>query len=199
MAEIKSVFHQNNFFRKSNRAIPDSSSYQSEMEMMAAIARGDEMAFGQLYYLYSKPAYNYILRLLYDPEIAEDILQEVFLAVWKSARGFKGNSQVKTWIFRIAHNQAVSWLRKHKQHVKIDAVTGLSMGETPEQEMMEKMKYQEVQKSLEMLSEKHRAVIELAFAFDMNYAEISEVLGCPIGTVKSRMSYALRYLSALLE
>ncbi len=80
--------------------------------LLQAVAQGDENAIGELYQRYQAPLYNYLLRLMREPAGAEDLLQEIFIAVWQGAGRFRGEAKVKTWLFRIAHNQAVSWLRR---------------------------------------------------------------------------------------
>ena len=87
----------------------------TDIELIQKIAAGDEAAFSELYSRYNQPVYNFILRLLHQTPAAEDLLQDVFLAVWQGASQFRGKSTVKTWVFRIAYYQAISWLRKNKK------------------------------------------------------------------------------------
>ncbi len=81
--------------------------------LLQRVGKGDQVAFEQLYGRYSGQVYNYLWRLVHEQSVAEELLQESFLAIWKGAGRFRSQASVKTWIFRIAHNQAVSWLRKH--------------------------------------------------------------------------------------
>jgi RNA polymerase sigma-70 factor (ECF subfamily) len=172
----------------------------TDLDLLDAITRRDERAFDVLYHRYNVSLYNYILRLIHRPYVAEEILQEVFLAVWEGANGFKGESQVKTWLFRIAHHQAVSWLRRKREVLTSD-------GELPdrpvpprtESQVITSWQTDKVRMALDKLSPMHRAVLELAFFHEMSYAEIAEVLECPVGTVKSRMSYARRNLTGHLK
>jgi len=110
---------------------------------------------------------------------------------------------LKTWIFRIAHNQAVSWLRRMRvrDDLRERDEKGIEAGSSddPEFSFHQTMEYSRLMSALDCLSPKHRAVIELAFANDLSYAEIAEIVSCPIGTVKSRMSYAMRALSEKME
>jgi RNA polymerase sigma-70 factor (ECF subfamily) len=111
---------------------------------------------------------------------------------------------VKTWIFRIAHNQAVSWIRKNKKEDDLilddDEILGfISAGqENPEELFFSNWRADQIISALDHLSDTHRTVIELAFVNDLSYAEIAEIMACPIGTVKSRMNYALRHLKGIL-
>ena len=125
---------------------------------------------------------------------AEDLLQEVFLIVWKGAAGFRGDARVKTWIFRIAHHRAVSWLRQRKPVVKLDETNLKDWQNNPERTAAQSLRDRQIQETISQLSWKHRAVLELVFVQQMSYSETAQVLGCPLGTVKSRMSYAMRIL-----
>jgi RNA polymerase sigma-70 factor (ECF subfamily) len=146
------------------------------------------------------PLYNYILRLIHRPHVAEEILQEVFLAVWEGAGQFKKRSKVKTWIFRIAHYQSVSWLRRKREVLTHDGeLPDRPVAPQTESRVIATWQTDQVRLALDKLSPEHRAVLELAFFHEMSYAEIAEVLDCPVGTVKSRMSYARRNLTGHLK
>jgi RNA polymerase sigma-70 factor (ECF subfamily) len=170
-------------------------------QLLQQTAGGNEAAFGELYRCYEVPVFNYLYNLVRDQSAAEDLLQEVFLAVWHGARRFRGQSQVKTWLYHIAHNQAVSWLRRYRQVTSFDEVVSLpSTDEDLEGQVLESLENHRLRQALDSLSPAHRAVVDLAFFHDLSYTEIAQVIECPIGTVKSRMSHARHYLSqALLE
>lgn len=179
-----------------NKALGQSSI--TDQQLVTDLSAGDDEAMALLYSRFSKGVYNYALRLVRDHEAAEDILQEVFVAVWKGAEGFRQHSTVKTWIFRIAHNKAVSWLRRENRFdPAVDASPEVDDG--PEDSFEAQWRAGEVQTALDLLSPNHRATIELAFVHELSYAEIGEVLDCPVGTVKSRMSHAIRQLSRILK
>lgn len=172
---------------------------EEDIHLIQAVASGSENAFSEVYRRYHRPIYNYLLRIVQDDAGADDILQEVFLAVWQGAAKFRQKASVKTWIYRIAYKQSVSWLRKHRRKlipVSLDEV--VDGGDSPEESAMAAMRSANIGKAMAGLTVKHRAVIELAFVQEMSYAEIAEILDCPIGTVKSRMSYALRQLNQVL-
>jgi RNA polymerase sigma-70 factor (ECF subfamily) len=171
----------------------------NEYQLLQRVSNGDEDAFKKLYNHHHISVYNYILRLIHEPVVAEDLLQDVFLAVWRGAKKFKGNASVKTWIFRIAHHQTISWLRKHKKANYVENIDNLTLQShipLPEDQILEKSEISKIVRALEKLSPNHRSVIELTFMYGFAYKEIAEVMDCPVGTVKSRMSYALRYLEA---
>lgn len=170
----------------------------TDMALVQAIARGDEEALARLYERYAGLLFNYLLALVDDRQTAEDLLQEVFLAVWQGARRFRGRSTVRTWVYRIAHHRAIDHLRRRRPQVSVDEVT-LVADHDPEAMVEQSRRAEAVRRALATLSPTHRAVVELTFVHGLSYREIADVLGCPPGTVKSRMSHALRYLKAALN
>ena len=141
------------------------------------------------YDLYAPPVYNYLLRLVNESAVAEEILQEVFLAMWQGAHRFREEAKVKTWLLRIAHHQAVSWLRRTRA-----AACGPTTNLKPTSTIPSRNIWRAAGRSIRSarrwrsLTPNHRAVIELTFVQGLSYAEIADVMNCPIGTVKSRMS-----------
>ena len=160
--------------------------------LLSQTAGGDEQAFCELYSRYSKHLYNYLLRLVHEPTVAEDLLQEVFIAVWIGAGRYRGQATVKTWLFRITHHQAVSWLRKARVSESYDDLGVISSDKNPEDQAADIQLADQIRMTLDKLSTKHRSVLELAFIHELSYSEIAIIVGCPIGTVKSRMNQALR-------
>jgi RNA polymerase sigma-70 factor (ECF subfamily) len=131
--------------------------------------------------------------------VAEEILQEVFLAVWQGAPRFREEAKVKTWLLRIAHHQAVSWLRRSRNTLWSNDELEADEHEPIEEHLARSWQVDRVRTALAQLTPNHRAVVELTFVQGLSYAEIADVMSCPIGTVKSRMSYALRRLNGLLH
>ena len=169
----------------------------TDIELLRQVAAGDEAAFAELYDQYAPPVYNYLLRLVNEPHIAEEILQEVFLVMWQSAHRFREEARVKTWLLRIAHHQAVSWLRRTRTTLWPDEELEAA-DDHIEEHLARTGQTEQIRMALAQLTPNHRAVIELTFVQGLSYAEIADVMNCPIGTVKSRMSYALRRLNTLL-
>lgn len=172
-----------------------------DADLLKRVGGGEEQAFEVLYRRHSEPLYNYLLRLVNEPAIAEDLLQETFLLVWRSAAQFRGGAQVRTWLFKIAHNSAVSWLRKQRVQVDWETLEPLLQDGTMSLESLalQNLNAARVQRALAQLSARHRPVVELAFVQEFSYREIAEILQIPEGTVKSRMSTALKLLAHHLE
>ena len=175
---------------------------ETDLVLMKKIANGDEVAFSELYSRYNLPLYNFIIRIIFRKDAAEDVLQEVFLAVWQGSNRFQSKSTVKTWLFRIAYHKSISWLRKDKklrQSLNIDELSIFSDKPTPESSMIEDWQEAQIKSAIAQLSHNHRSVIELTFVHGFSYKEIANIMKCPVGTVKSRMNYALRYLKTGLS
>ncbi len=171
----------------------------ADEQLLVSIVEGDENAFAELYRRYSQGLYNYLLRLMYDSSGAEDVLQDVFLVVWQNAGSYRGGASVKTWVYRIGHHRAISWLRQHRRTIAFDDNNDPTIGAGPEPEPDGTWQDDDIQNALRRLSPKHRAVLELAFVQDLSYLEIAHILNIPLGTIKSRMSYALRAIGGILK
>ena len=170
----------------------------SDELLVRRIKRQDREAFAELYQRYNRPLLAYLRRLVGDPAVAEELFQDLFLTVWKDAGRFRGRASVRTWLYRIAHNRAVSWIRKKRPEMWDEFPSMVSDDPAPEAEAMNAAQREQIMVALDQLSPDHRAVIELTFYHQMRYREIAQVMGCPVGTVKSRMNYARRRLAAIL-
>jgi len=175
-----------------------------EVALLKRIARGDTQAFDVFYQRYNGLIYTYIFRLVHDELAAEDLLQETFLAIWQGAHRFSGRSQVKTWVLSIAHHHVVTWYRTNHNHngnahySDPETLDRFADGLDGVQVQRDDLPTEEIQQALDQLSPDHRAVLELAFYYDCSYAEIAAIVGCPVGTVKSRLNAARRQLQVLL-
>lgn len=170
----------------------------SDELLLQCIGRQDREAFAELYQRYSRPILAYLVRLVRDQAVAEELFQELFMVVWKDARRFRGRASVRTWLYRIAHNQAVSWLRKKRPDLTGEILPDAIQEEFPEAQVLERVRREQIAEALDQLSPDHRAVLELVFFHHMRYREVAQVMDCPEGTVKSRMSHARRHLRLVL-
>ncbi|RLA94385.1 MAG: RNA polymerase subunit sigma [Deltaproteobacteria bacterium] len=171
---------------------------KAEHAVIGRIAQGDRDAFRELYDRYYKAVYLYAYRLL--GEEAEDVANEVMMEIWKGAKRFKGRSQVSTWIFGIAANKVRKKLKKGFRSVGEEGLEEAVNGGTPPDEVSHRLQLKEkFKEALERLSPEHREVLHLAYYEDLSVKEISEIVGCPLNTVKTRMFYARQRLRAILE
>lgn len=161
---------------------------EREAGLLERIVNGDEKAFSELYGLCSKNVYAYIFRILQDKTMAEDVQIEVFTQVWKGAGTFRGQSQVKTWIFGIARNLTLNELRKRKNNLNIDDFSQLSDPNQPKVETSDQARL--IKQAMAKISSKHREILDLVFFHEMRYEEIATVLKISVNTVKTRVFYA---------
>ncbi len=173
----------------------------TENRLLARVARRDRAALAELYARFQRPLFSYLFHLLGQKEVAEDVLQEVMLVVWQQAHTFQGKAQVASWIFGIAHHQAFKALRRDAGTMCIDLEAALDLADeaqNPELDVLRRVTHEEIAAALACLSPEHREVLELAFFQDFACKEIAAIAGIPLGTVKSRLSYARRALKAAL-
>jgi RNA polymerase sigma-70 factor (ECF subfamily) len=152
---------------------------------------------------YERQLLIYIRRVIYvSKEDAEDILQEVFLKVYKNINGYNSKYKFSSWIYRIAHNQAVSFLRK-KKDVEIvqdkDIFDNIPSDVDIEHEFMQDLKSTEIENLLSKLDRKYRDVLVLRYFEEMEYNEISEILHIPSGTVASLINRGKEKFKLLIE
>jgi len=172
-----------------------------DIQLIRRIARGDRQALSELYTRYQRPLFSYLLQLTPDYGLAEELLQDTLVAIWKSARSFEERSSVLTWLIGIARRQAHNTLRQRK--LPLADMSELEYMPAPELEPEEfalaSVARDELTLAFRQLALIHREVLLLIFVQEFSYQEAATVLEVPIGTVKSRLSNARRALRALLD
>ncbi len=165
------------------------------------IAAGNRDAFEKLYGEYQKRLFRYFVRMVSSAEAAEELTNDVLVEVWKKAGEFRGLSKVSTWIFGIAHHKAMNAYRSRKPGtVDIEAAANeADPGDTPEQSAAQVNLKEKIKRALQRLSPEHREVMELTFTNGLSYQEISDIMQCPVNTVKTRMFYAKKQLQEILH
>lgn len=177
-----------------------------EAELVRRLKRQDELAFNQLVHLYQGRVYRLVFRMLNDAEEAEDLAQEVFVTVFKSISGFRGDSKLSTWLYRVAANHAKNRLKylgrrargRKKQFDEVgdrDAIESASMSTSapiagPEAMVEGKQMEHFVRVALAELPEEQRELVVLRDIENLTYEEIQQVTGLAAGTVKSRLHRA---------
>ena len=166
---------------------------------------GDTAAFEELVRTYQARLFNSLIHSLGCPEEAEDVAQEAFVKAYSKLATFKQNSSFYTWLYRIAINIAISRHRQKKPKSSLDEYR-LNVGHEPvdetsqpEQRLDLEERAVQVQSALQLLSEEHRTIIVLRELEDMDYDAISDILGLPVGTVRSRLHRARHQLRTHLE
>lgn len=170
----------------------------------------DPASFEDMVRLYETKIYHMAQKMVKDPALACDVAQDVFVKVYQALPTFKENSSLSTWIYRIAMNVCIDYQRKIKRENTLFLIqTGEDQEEyaievpdtapSPEERFERKEAFREIQKALQKLSCDHRAVIVLKDVEHKSYAEISEILHCSQGTVKSRLNRGREQLRAILS
>jgi RNA polymerase sigma-70 factor (ECF subfamily) len=145
--------------------------------------------------------YRFVLRLVSNPTVAEDVISEVFLDVWRQADRFEGRSAVSTWMLAIARFKTLSALRK-KPDEALDEEVARSIedaSDNPEIALEKKDTNAVLRRCLEKLSPEHREIIDLVYYHERSVEEAAEIVKIPENTVKTRMFYARKKLAELLQ
>ena len=174
--------------------------HPSDEEVLEAVGRGDDDALGVLYNRFGRLAYRLAYRVLRDQTLAEDAVQEAFLAVWRSADGYKRErAKPSTWILTVVHRRSVDLVRRE------DRRRGEPLERAPEptsapadEDATLRDRRAAVQAALTELPGEQRQALELAYYGGLTQSELAERLGVPLGTVKSRMFAGLGRLRELL-
>jgi len=177
----------------------------SDEALVALVARGDESALGELYDRIGRVAYGIAYRVLRDDRLAEDAVQEAFLAVWRSAASFRADrAKASTWVVTLVHRRAVDTVRREERRraEPLEAESRPDVtdpGGSAEDVAWLGFERDRVQRALRALPDAQREAIELAYYGGFSQSELSERLGLPLGTIKSRMFAGLARLRELLD
>jgi len=173
----------------------------SDEVLIGRIAQGDRLAMQVLFARHQVRVYRFVLRLVGNQAVAEDLISEVFLDVWRQADRFEGRSAVSTWLLAIARFKALSLMRR-KPDEELDEETAGAIedrSDDPEVSVQKKDKSVALRKCLQALSPEHREVIDLVYYHEKSVQEVAQIVGIPEATVKTRMFYARKRLSELLK
>ncbi|WP_461001198.1 RNA polymerase sigma factor [Streptomonospora sediminis] len=173
----------------------------SDQQLLAQVASGDEGGLRELYGRHSAAMLRLLRRLTSDKGTAEEILQESWLAVWRSAGGYRSSASVRAWLLGVARRQAHNRLRRAAPPpADLDTVPEpADRTADVEDKVLSAAGRDAIIAAIGRLPQTHRDVVVLALVEELPYADIAEVLRVPVGTVKSRMSKARRTLSAQLS
>jgi RNA polymerase sigma-70 factor (ECF subfamily) len=185
---------------------------EQDAQLIARCQSGDTAAFNDLITKYRSKVYSMIFNMVRNEQDAWDLSQEAFLKAWRNLDRFRGQSSFYTWLYRIATNVTIDWVRKKQIEggVEFDDTIGMTDIEpgsstTPQAEALphQRMEQEEVQAriadAIEQLSPEHRTVILLREVDGLQYEEIAEAMHCSVGTVMSRLFYARKKLQTLLR
>jgi RNA polymerase sigma-70 factor (ECF subfamily) len=175
----------------------------SDDVLIRRIANADQLAMRMLFARHRAAIYRWLVRLAGEDALAEDLLSDVFLDVWRKARSFEGRSSVSTWLLAIARHKALSARRRTQAEraVELDDEVASTMAEpadNPELLLEKKDREDLLRRSLARLSPEHGEVIDLTYYHGKSIKEIAEIVGINEATVKSRTFYARKRLAQLV-
>jgi len=182
-----------------------------ETDLVKRARRGDLKAYDDLVRRYQERIYATVYHMTANHEDANDLAQEAFIKAFHALKSFKGGSSFYTWIYRIAVNKTINFLkqRKHKPQMSLDDLdfnaehdpdfVALISDKTPRREVGLAELQEKLNAALQRLSEPHRLVVTLHDVQGLSHEEIAKIMGCNIGTVRSRLFYARQQLQAYLS
>jgi RNA polymerase sigma-70 factor (ECF subfamily) len=166
-------------------------STQDDATLLALVQRGDEAAMAALFDRYSKVVYSVALRVLRDPASAEDVLQEIFMQVWRSPEGFIATrGSLGGWLAVVSRNRSIDALRRRRPTDSVEEVVLASpynLADEAERNFM----IDKARDVIHTLPAEQRKTLEMAFFDGLTHSEIAEMTGDPLGTVKTRIRSAL--------
>ncbi len=181
----------------------------SDQELIEKYLKGDEASLEVLIQRYIRPIYGFVCTYVKNQEVAEDVTQEVFLKVWRNVKKIDKNKNFKSWLYTIAKNTALDFLKKKKsipfsnfekedgRNILIETLSDKAILPDRASELLEDKKT--VLRGIGKLSEKYRLVLSLYYYKYLNFREIAQVLQEPINTIKSRHRRGLISLKKILS
>jgi RNA polymerase sigma-70 factor (ECF subfamily) len=167
--------------------------------LLESIAAGDKFAMQVFFQRHNVRVYRFLLRLIENASVAEEIVSEVFLNVWRQAGSFEAKCQVTTWLLAIARHKAMSVLRRRSEaQLDASAATIVDPSDDAETILDREDRGKIIRACLTQLSPSHREIIDLVYYHEKSVAEVARIVGAPKGTVKTRMFYARSHMAKLL-
>jgi RNA polymerase sigma-70 factor, ECF subfamily len=173
----------------------------SDESLIRRIASGEQLAMRLLFARHRVPLYRWLLRIVRDEALAEDLLSEVFFDVWRHADSFEGRASASTWLLAIARYKALS-ARRRRIDVELDAKVAEAIADPaddPEVALLKKSRGELIRRSLAALSPEHGEVVDLVYYHGKSVREVAEIVGTAEATVKTRMFYARKKLAELIN
>ena len=173
----------------------------SDDMLVARIGEGDRLAMQTLFARHRTPVYRWLLRFVGNETLAEDLVSDVFLDVWRQASRFEGRSSVSTWLLAIARFKAIS-ARRRRTDAELDESVESTVADTaddPAVVLEKKNRDEMLRAALTRLSAEHKEIIDLVYYHEKSVDECAQIIGVPSGTVKTRMFYARRKLAELVQ
>ncbi|MDP9265452.1 MAG: sigma-70 family RNA polymerase sigma factor [Chloroflexota bacterium] len=177
-------------------------SVPSDADLMAALARRDLDALAALYDRHGRLAYTLAYRILGEPEAAQDVVHDAYIAAWKGASGYRHErGSVRGWLMSIVHHRSIDLLRRKTafRPAPLEEAVGRASEEDTAAQAEQNVTNAGMRRALEELPPAQRKTIELAYFGGYTHAEMAQLMGVPLGTVKGRMRIGLQKLRRALE
>jgi RNA polymerase sigma-70 factor (ECF subfamily) len=173
---------------------------RSDETLITLIAAHDRNAMRDLFVRHKMQVFRFLLRVVGDAAAAEDLLNEVFIDIWRHAGQFEARSKVSTWMLAIAHFKAAAWRRRRaSEQLDDDAAESIKdPGDDPEVATQKQRSCVVIRECLKRLSPAHRTILDLIYYHEQSIAEVARIIGVPENTVKTRAYYARKCVAQLL-
>ncbi len=171
----------------------------TDEEIVKLVISKDKNIYNELVKRYENKLLRYVKYITNNSHKAEDVVQETFIKTFINLKGFNKKLKFSSWIYRIAHNEAINALEKHKKEVKIDENIFIDEKENLELELDKKIVMEKVKKCLNKISLLYREPVSLFYLEEKSYEEISDILRIPIGTVGTRINRAKLLMKKLCQ
>lgn len=176
----------------------------NDHQLMLAVRDGDLDKLGILFEKYQKQMYNFFFKQTKDAHTSEDMVQEAFMKMLKYRHTYRGDGRFTTWMFSIAHNALIDLFRKNKRTGESiseadlpDGIELVSETPNPEEITMRSHQHEMLYRALDKLAPDKREALILSRFHDLKYEEIGRIMGCKTGTIKARIHFALKDLTAI--
>ena len=172
-----------------------------DFSLIKRILAGDDDSFARLMTYYKTKVFIFGKSFFKNETDAEDFVQEVFIKVYTHLHSFKGKSQFSTWLMRIAYTTAINSFNRRKEYLPLsdELIIADQMNISPEEQQIRKITKLAIKEAINELPEKYAVCIDMYFSYDIPYAEISEMTGYPLNTIKSHIFRAKKILKDKLE
>ena len=183
-----------------SRVRPGVSQAASDEALMQRIAGGDAHAMQALFVRHNVRVFRFVLGKVKDRTIADDLVSEIFLEVWRNAYRFEARAAVATWLLAIARHKALSVLQRSRVHENLDGMLAIAdPSESPHAAAEIKSRAEVLRDCVMRLSASHREILDLVYYQEAPIEAAARIMGIPLNTVKTRLFYARKHLAALLR
>lgn len=170
----------------------------SDEELVRLVQSGEIFAFEQLVKRYQQKLLGFVYHMIYDEHAADDIVQESFINLYKTIDRVDSTKKFSAYVFSIARNTTISYIRKYKKEVPLDDILAFSEEETLYGQLVQAEQAHTIEKALKQIPEQYQKAIRLYYFEDLSYEEVGKKLGLPINTIRTHLRRGKELLRTLL-